>query len=58
MVADENCDPAWVAQNVVAVLTDPPRLAAMAAAARRAGARDAAAVLARAVLEVARDHHA
>jgi UDP-N-acetylglucosamine--N-acetylmuramyl-(pentapeptide) pyrophosphoryl-undecaprenol N-acetylglucosamine transferase len=58
MVADENCDPAWVAQNVTAVLTDPPRLAAMAAAARRAGARDAAAVLARAVLEVARDRNA
>ena len=41
MVADENLDPAWVAQNVTAVLSDPPRLAAMAAAARRAGARDA-----------------
>jgi UDP-N-acetylglucosamine--N-acetylmuramyl-(pentapeptide) pyrophosphoryl-undecaprenol N-acetylglucosamine transferase len=58
MVADENCDPDWVAQNVTAVLTDPSRLAAMAAAARGVGARDAAAVLARAVLEVARDHHA
>jgi UDP-N-acetylglucosamine--N-acetylmuramyl-(pentapeptide) pyrophosphoryl-undecaprenol N-acetylglucosamine transferase len=58
MVADENCDPDWVARNVVAVLSDPHRLAAMAAAARRAGARDAAAVLARAVLEVARVHTA
>ena len=58
LVADEDCDPAWVAEQVVGVLTDPPRLAAMAAAARRAGARDAAAVLARGVLEVARDRHA
>ncbi|HST46992.1 UDP-N-acetylglucosamine--N-acetylmuramyl-(pentapeptide) pyrophosphoryl-undecaprenol N-acetylglucosamine transferase, partial [Jatrophihabitans sp.] len=57
MVADENCDAAWVAQNVTAVLTDPPRLATMAAAARRAGAPDAGAVLARAVLEVARGRH-
>jgi UDP-N-acetylglucosamine--N-acetylmuramyl-(pentapeptide) pyrophosphoryl-undecaprenol N-acetylglucosamine transferase len=56
MVADENLDAAWVAQNVTAVLGDPPRLAAMAAAARRTGARDAGAVLARSVLEVAREH--
>jgi len=53
MVADENCDAAWVAQNVTAVLTDPARLATMATAARRAGARDAGEVLARTVLEVA-----
>ncbi|MEO7262964.1 MAG: UDP-N-acetylglucosamine--N-acetylmuramyl-(pentapeptide) pyrophosphoryl-undecaprenol N-acetylglucosamine transferase [Jatrophihabitantaceae bacterium] len=58
MVADADCDSAWVAENVTAVLSDPPRLAAMAAAARNAGARDAGAVLARRVLEVARDRNA
>jgi UDP-N-acetylglucosamine--N-acetylmuramyl-(pentapeptide) pyrophosphoryl-undecaprenol N-acetylglucosamine transferase len=58
MVADADCDPAWVASHVIGVLGDPARLAAMSAAARRAGARDAGAVLARRVLEVARDHHA
>ncbi len=58
MVADAECDPAWVVGNVIAVLSDPVRLAAMSAAARGAGARDAGAVLARRVLEVARDHHA
>jgi UDP-N-acetylglucosamine--N-acetylmuramyl-(pentapeptide) pyrophosphoryl-undecaprenol N-acetylglucosamine transferase len=58
LVADAECDPAWVAENVTAVLSDPSRLAAMAAAARRAGARDAGTVLARRVLEVARDRRA
>ncbi|MDQ1720390.1 MAG: UDP-N-acetylglucosamine--N-acetylmuramyl-(pentapeptide) pyrophosphoryl-undecaprenol, partial [Pseudonocardiales bacterium] len=58
MVADEDCDSTWVAENVTVVLSDPPRLAAMAAAARRAGAPDAGAVLARSVLEVARDRNA
>jgi UDP-N-acetylglucosamine--N-acetylmuramyl-(pentapeptide) pyrophosphoryl-undecaprenol N-acetylglucosamine transferase len=57
LVADESLDAAWVGQNVTAVLGDPPRLAAMAAAARGIGARDAGAVLAREVLEVAREHH-
>lgn len=57
MVADAECDAAWVADNVIGVLSDPDRLAAMSAAARRAGARDAGAVLARRVLEVAHDRH-
>ncbi len=57
MVADEDCDAAWVAQNVTGVLTDPPRLAAMAAAARQAGAPGAGAELARSILEVARGRH-
>jgi UDP-N-acetylglucosamine--N-acetylmuramyl-(pentapeptide) pyrophosphoryl-undecaprenol N-acetylglucosamine transferase len=55
LVADEDCDPAWVIDKVIAVLTDPAKLAAMALAAHRAGARDAGAVLARHVLEVAGD---
>ena len=54
LVADEDCDPQWVAANVPAVLADPARLAAMAEAARGFGARDAGAVLAERVLEVAR----
>ncbi|WP_408669060.1 UDP-N-acetylglucosamine--N-acetylmuramyl-(pentapeptide) pyrophosphoryl-undecaprenol N-acetylglucosamine transferase [Jatrophihabitans sp.] len=58
LVADSECDSAWVAENVTAVLSDQTRLAAMSAAARRAGARDAGAVLARRILEVARDHDA
>jgi len=58
LVADEDCDPAWVARTVPAVLGDRARLAAMAAAAQRSGFRDAAAVLAHDVLEVARAHHA
>ncbi|MGX7680405.1 undecaprenyldiphospho-muramoylpentapeptide beta-N-acetylglucosaminyltransferase [Jatrophihabitans sp. DSM 45814] len=55
LVADEACTPIWVAQNVVKVMVDQPRLAAMTEAARRSGARDAGAILAREVLEVARD---
>jgi UDP-N-acetylglucosamine--N-acetylmuramyl-(pentapeptide) pyrophosphoryl-undecaprenol N-acetylglucosamine transferase len=58
MVADADCTPAWVADNVVRAMTDPKRLASMAEAARRSGARDAGAVLAREVLEVARGRRA
>jgi UDP-N-acetylglucosamine--N-acetylmuramyl-(pentapeptide) pyrophosphoryl-undecaprenol N-acetylglucosamine transferase len=58
IVADGDCTSAWVAQNVIGVLKDPPRLAAMTEAARRSGARDAGKVLAREVLEVARERHA
>lgn len=54
LVADADCTPDWVLANVVPLLTDPPRLAAMTQAARRSGARDAAEVMAREVLEVAR----
>jgi UDP-N-acetylglucosamine--N-acetylmuramyl-(pentapeptide) pyrophosphoryl-undecaprenol N-acetylglucosamine transferase len=58
IVADGDCTSAWVAQNVIGVLKDPPRLAAMTEAARRSGSRDAGKVLAREVLEVARGRHA
>jgi UDP-N-acetylglucosamine--N-acetylmuramyl-(pentapeptide) pyrophosphoryl-undecaprenol N-acetylglucosamine transferase len=58
IVTDADCTPEWVADNVTAVLTDPLRLVTMTAAARRIGARDAAAVLARHILEVAREQHA
>ena len=53
LVADADCTPDWVLDNVVPVLTDAARLAAMTRAARRSGARDAAEVMAREVLEVA-----
>jgi UDP-N-acetylglucosamine--N-acetylmuramyl-(pentapeptide) pyrophosphoryl-undecaprenol N-acetylglucosamine transferase len=53
LVADADCTPSWVIANVVPVLTDPDRLAAMGRAAHSAGARDAAETMARAVLEVA-----
>ena len=58
MVSDADCTPEWVADNVTEVLTDPVRLAAMTTAARQAGARDAGIVLARHILEVARERHA
>jgi len=54
IVADSECTPEWVADNVVAILTDAARLQRMTAAAHRSGARDAASVLARRILEVAR----
>lgn len=57
LVADAECTPQWVASQVIGVLTDPPRLSAMAAAASQAGARGAGAVLAEKVLEVAREHN-
>jgi UDP-N-acetylglucosamine--N-acetylmuramyl-(pentapeptide) pyrophosphoryl-undecaprenol N-acetylglucosamine transferase len=57
MVADADCTSSWVSAQVIPVLTDPVRLASMNDAARRSGARDAGAVLARAILEVARDRH-
>ncbi len=55
LVADADCTAGWIAEQLLPVLTDPARLAAMAAAARRSGARDAAAVLAGQILEVGRD---
>ena len=44
--------PAWVEANLLPILTDPARVAAMAAASARAGARDADVVLARSVLDL------
>jgi UDP-N-acetylglucosamine--N-acetylmuramyl-(pentapeptide) pyrophosphoryl-undecaprenol N-acetylglucosamine transferase len=58
LVADADCTPEWVADNLIGVLTDSSRLAAMTKAARQAGARDAGAVLARHVLEVVRERQA
>ncbi|MDQ2838163.1 MAG: UDP-N-acetylglucosamine--N-acetylmuramyl-(pentapeptide) pyrophosphoryl-undecaprenol N-acetylglucosamine transferase [Actinomycetota bacterium] len=55
LVADEDCTPGWIVDRLLPLLTDPVRLAAMAEAAHRAGARDAAGVLAGHVLEVARE---
>jgi len=46
----------WIVAEVLPLLTDPVRLAAMAAAAGRSGARDADQVLARRVVEVAAEH--
>lgn len=54
LVPDVELTPARVAREVLAVLTDPDRLAAMAAAARVAGHPEADATLATMVLEVAR----
>jgi UDP-N-acetylglucosamine--N-acetylmuramyl-(pentapeptide) pyrophosphoryl-undecaprenol N-acetylglucosamine transferase len=52
LVPDEQLSPDKVAEIVVPMLTDPKRLAAMSAAARGTGHREAADVLARMVLEV------
>ena len=53
LVADAALTPGLVAQQVVALLTDPPRLAAMTAAAARVGHRDAAYKVAQAALDLA-----
>ncbi|MPZ85761.1 MAG: undecaprenyldiphospho-muramoylpentapeptide beta-N-acetylglucosaminyltransferase [Actinophytocola sp.] len=52
IVPDEELTPDKIAELVVPLLTDPRRLAAMGAAARGTGHREAADVLARMVLEV------
>jgi UDP-N-acetylglucosamine--N-acetylmuramyl-(pentapeptide) pyrophosphoryl-undecaprenol N-acetylglucosamine transferase len=50
LVDDAGLDPAWIATTLIPVLTDPARIAAMAARASAAAAPDAGAVLARHVL--------
>jgi UDP-N-acetylglucosamine--N-acetylmuramyl-(pentapeptide) pyrophosphoryl-undecaprenol N-acetylglucosamine transferase len=55
LVADAALTPGLVAKEVAALLTDPPRLAAMTAAAARVGHRDAAYKVAQAALDLARD---
>jgi UDP-N-acetylglucosamine--N-acetylmuramyl-(pentapeptide) pyrophosphoryl-undecaprenol N-acetylglucosamine transferase len=55
LVADADLTPRFVADRVAGLLNDTARLAAMTAAAARAGHRDAAQRVARAALEVARD---
>ncbi len=57
LVENERFSAEWIAENLLPCLLDPERVAAMSAAAARAGARDADLVLARRVLELARTHH-
>jgi UDP-N-acetylglucosamine--N-acetylmuramyl-(pentapeptide) pyrophosphoryl-undecaprenol N-acetylglucosamine transferase len=54
VVADADLTPALVARQVIGLLNDPPRLAAMTAAAARVGHPDAARRVAEAALDVAR----
>jgi UDP-N-acetylglucosamine--N-acetylmuramyl-(pentapeptide) pyrophosphoryl-undecaprenol N-acetylglucosamine transferase len=54
VVADAALTPALVAREVAGLLTDPPRLAAMTAAAARVGHPDAARQVAQAALDIAR----
>ena len=51
LVEDADVDPAWVAREIVPMLADPDRLAAMAAAAASVGHRDADETLADMVTE-------
>ena len=51
LVADDAFTPDWYRRNVHPLLADPGRLAAMAAASRAHGVRDADTVLARMILE-------
>jgi len=55
LVADAALTPGLVGQQVAGLLTDPPRLAAMTAAAARVGHRDAARQVAQAALDIARE---
>jgi UDP-N-acetylglucosamine--N-acetylmuramyl-(pentapeptide) pyrophosphoryl-undecaprenol N-acetylglucosamine transferase len=54
VVADAALTPAVVAREVAALLTDPPRLAAMTTAAALVGHPDAARQVAQAALDIAR----
>ena len=54
LVTDADLTPGLVARQVAGLLTDPPRLAAMTAAAARVGHRDAARQVAQAALDVAK----
>jgi UDP-N-acetylglucosamine--N-acetylmuramyl-(pentapeptide) pyrophosphoryl-undecaprenol N-acetylglucosamine transferase len=54
LVADAELTPSYVGGEVVALITDAPRLAAMTAAAAGVGHRDAARRIAEIVLDVAR----
>jgi len=54
VVADADLTPGLVARQVIGLLTDPPRLAAMTAAAARVGHPDAARQVAQAALDIAR----
>jgi UDP-N-acetylglucosamine--N-acetylmuramyl-(pentapeptide) pyrophosphoryl-undecaprenol N-acetylglucosamine transferase len=52
IVDNENFTSGWVEENLLPLITDPDRVAGMAAAAARAGAGDADVVLARTVLDL------
>jgi UDP-N-acetylglucosamine--N-acetylmuramyl-(pentapeptide) pyrophosphoryl-undecaprenol N-acetylglucosamine transferase len=52
IVDNDEFTPDWVEANLLPIITDPARVAAMSAAAARAGARDADVVLARHVVTV------
>jgi UDP-N-acetylglucosamine--N-acetylmuramyl-(pentapeptide) pyrophosphoryl-undecaprenol N-acetylglucosamine transferase len=52
IVDNDQFTPAWVEANLLPIVTDPARVAAMSEAAARAGARDADVVLARYVLDL------
>jgi UDP-N-acetylglucosamine--N-acetylmuramyl-(pentapeptide) pyrophosphoryl-undecaprenol N-acetylglucosamine transferase len=54
LVTDADLTPGLVAEQVAGLLTDPPRLAAMTAAAARVGHPDAARQVAQAALDIAR----
>jgi UDP-N-acetylglucosamine--N-acetylmuramyl-(pentapeptide) pyrophosphoryl-undecaprenol N-acetylglucosamine transferase len=54
VVGDADLTPGLVAQQVIGLLTDPPRLAAMTAAAARVGHPNAARQVAQAALDIAR----
>jgi UDP-N-acetylglucosamine--N-acetylmuramyl-(pentapeptide) pyrophosphoryl-undecaprenol N-acetylglucosamine transferase len=56
LVDDADLTAAWVLDNVVPIVTDPTRVAAMSAAAESAGSRDADVVLARHVLTVVQEY--
>jgi UDP-N-acetylglucosamine--N-acetylmuramyl-(pentapeptide) pyrophosphoryl-undecaprenol N-acetylglucosamine transferase len=56
LVEDADLTPAWITREVIPLLSDDARLAAMAGAAARSGARDADTVLARRVLQVAAEY--
>jgi UDP-N-acetylglucosamine--N-acetylmuramyl-(pentapeptide) pyrophosphoryl-undecaprenol N-acetylglucosamine transferase len=58
LVDNERFTPEWVEENLLPCLLDPDRISRMAAAAARAGARDADVRLARRVLEIATAHRA
>ncbi|MFC4007576.1 undecaprenyldiphospho-muramoylpentapeptide beta-N-acetylglucosaminyltransferase [Nonomuraea purpurea] len=54
MVDDAHLSPDWIIHNVLPILHDPERVAAMSEAASRLGRKDADIMLARKVLEIAR----
>jgi UDP-N-acetylglucosamine--N-acetylmuramyl-(pentapeptide) pyrophosphoryl-undecaprenol N-acetylglucosamine transferase len=56
LVANDDLTPAWIAEHVIPLITDPAALAAMSLAARHAGSRDADLVLAQHVLNVIAEH--